>query len=212
MRRMQRLFLMQEKELKQKIALDLIQLGFKVYLDNRNVPNPEKFEYFYGDKNSLNRPDIIVFHNSNQLEKAKAISNPFGIEVKTGDSFGKHIVTPLLQMTKYKNTFSYKIPDNQNEYKLNALFLTTFPAVYNNEIYAGSKSFLKTQTADAKYAIDWFANRMLYELGEKEKLQFGLLKRDAISYYLTRPNYRLRLTEKGGMQKEWENDFKLVET
>jgi hypothetical protein len=152
---------------------------------------------------------LIVFHKS----IFKEVSSPFGIECKIGDSFGKHIGQPVLQMEKYKNE-EYWIDNRENKVIPSTMLLTTIPAILPDSegnqkdiIYDGSKHWKKTKNELVKYGIEWAIVRELYSLG-KPKNYFGLLKKDKISYYIKFDRTYYRLCCGGILERHFDPDFK----
>ena len=186
---------MNEQQLKENLAQMLINSGCNVFLDRGNG-----FPTFKGKKKlkSLKKPDLIVFlKNGNGY-----VTNPFGVEVKLGDSYGKHINQVIEQMRNYKTEPSYII--DGETYNLKTLFLTTKPAIFENVIYKGSSSFPFTFKTEAQKAIEWAIVRQLFSLtsATNEKLYFGLLKKDFWGFYLAFPNFIYRI-ENGNLEKRW---------
>lgn len=186
-----------ENFLKKKIAKELIELGFKTYIDKDGNELPK----FRGEKKlgSLKKPDLIVFFDNEK--DSHYISSPFGIELKDNVSFGASVNQPIMQMSQYKEEPKYLIEGKR--YGLKTILLGTRSSVENNTIYWGSKLFPKTQREDAKYGIEWAITRQLFSLsmgkGEK-KLFFGLFKKDDIGFYIQFPNFIYRLVSGGKIQ------------
>ena len=188
-----------ELKLEEKIYTDLEALGYEVYAQQKSDVLKKTFHF-----SSVKKPDLLVFHKS----VFKEVSSPFGIECKVGDSFGKHIGQPVLQMEKYKNE-EYWIDNRENKVVPSTMLLTTIPAIKDDIIYNGSKHWEKTQNELAKYGIEWVIVRELYSLGTP-KNYFGLLKKDKFSYYIKFDRTYYRLCCGGILERHFDLDFKFV--
>lgn len=190
---------MKERLFQVMVAKELIELGFGVFIDKnkgcRDIPR------FKGSKKleSLKKPDLIVFikdFDAQFLPKPLSISNPFGIELKTIDSYGKGVNQPIMQMMNYKERPRYLIEGK--ECMLGTILLGTPSSINNDIIYQGSMVFPRTNHPDTQYGIEWSVTRQLYSLSkEKKKLFFGLFKKDIFGFYIQFPNYKVRLNEHG---------------
>ncbi len=192
-----------ELKLEEKIYMDLEALGYEVYAQQKSDVLKKTFHF-----SSVKKPDLLVFHKS----VCKEVSSPFGIECKIGDSFGKHIGQPVLQMEKYKNE-EYWIDNRENKVTPSTMLLTTFPAIgmedkHPDIIYEGSRHWEKTKNELVKYGIEWAIVRELYSLG-RPKNYFGLLKKDNISYYIKFDRNYYRLCCGGILERHVNPDFKL---
>lgn len=203
-----------EQSFKERIACDLMRLGFDVYVDRSALPNLKKF---HGSKlmKSLRKPDMIVFAPCGDggveipNSGGQRLHSPFGIEFKIGDSFGSHINTPIEQMRGYKDEPAYIT--GERTVSLRNIFLCTIPAIDEDILYKGSSSFPKTMSSVARYGIEWAIVRQLFSLTSTsgKKLYFGLFKKDSNGYYLKFPNVRFRLNPKW-MFAQFNDDFKGV--
>jgi len=186
---------MNEQKLKEELAQQLLNLGCEVYIDRGN-----NFPKFKGKKNlkSLKKPDLIVFSQSNGF-----VTSPWGVELKLGDSYGIHINQVIEQMRNYKMEPLYLI--GNKSYSLKNLFLATKYSIQEDILYNGSSSFPFTQTEESKKSIEWAIIRQLFSLttASKEKLYFGILKKDSIGFYMMFPNFLYRLSNGGKITKEW---------
>lgn len=201
---------MNEQKFKETLCTNLSELGFDVFLDKTNNPI---FKKFRGRKNlkSLKKPDMIVFFSQTEQNKNAAaslfeqVSNPFGVETKTGESFGNHINKPIEQMREYKTNPLYivEIDGKEREVALGSLFLCTIASIQNGMIYDGSDNFPRTKTPDAKYGIDWAITRQLFSLTGINglRLSFGLLKKDDRSFYIQFPNSYVNLLAGGRLSR-----------
>ena len=186
---------MQEKELRTIVAKELQKLGFFVFIDQKT----EGLKQFHGKKElkSLKKPDIIVFYKNVLYDDIQRLKNPFGIELKIGESF-KDISITAQQMENYKDDAFYEC--NKKIFSLKTVVLGTKNSTINKDlIYNGSKYFPKTLTSDGKFSIDWCLTRNLFSMRTKDgnKMFFGLLKKDEKGYFLQFPNWIYRFLPKG---------------
>ena len=176
---------MRESDLKFAVATELEANGFEVYIDMYDSEKLKIFKKFKGSKNlkSLIKPDIIVFHDS----EGNYPSNPFAIELKTGEKYGT-INQVIEQMRGYKQDPTWIIEGKK--VKIKHLFLATTSSMRDGLIYDGSRTFPRTKSADGRFAIDWALNRQLYSLTnlDGKKLYFGMLKKSKEIMFLDTPN------------------------